>query len=616
MLVGIFFTALSQFVLAYLTLSIQAIYPVWSAPFWPASGAALAACILRGPWMLVGVYLGLALPNMTLWSTTPSWIAFFLPIGNVMETGLAWLILQRGIRNFDFRFTKMRDVGLFLALGPWIPAILSASFVQTCLLVAHIVPPERFAGETLVFWLGNATGIMLLTPVILVWRDVLQYQWNGPKGRRLLFLLVTVSLALSVFHAGHLPNYIRMSSVLIVPLVVWGIWSTGFRGAALICLLTSFVYFVFDIPESRPLSTLLNERHLRANISFVSSLKVDSPLNRNLPPPTMLEEALEQIGILTTLCLTLLPLGAASDELRRRGEQEDLVMQALDSTFWTWTKKDGVHFFNPKVAANLRKPFLLFEAHLPCGKLNVLSQDPQHPGYLSHWAVTDRGLHHEPLGVTGILQSRAELTKRQAAEAKAEIASLEMQALRAHLNPHLIFNCLTGLRGMIKSKPDLARDFTSRLARFLRAVVDSQASTLITVQHEIEICDDYVRLENLRGKNIQWHHHPHPLEAKFFVPPLSVVTLVENAVKHGSANAEGHVAIQVQCLPGERDSIQLSVRQPGKVRDLGKGNTPGGLSLLRQQLDIAFQHRANLSLSELPDGQVEACMTLPQGLAA
>ena len=611
MLVGTFFTALSQFVLAYLTLSIQAIYPVWSAPFWPASGAALAACILRGPWMLVGVYLGLALPNMTLWSTTPSWIAFLLPIGNVMETGLAWLILQRGIRNFDFRFTKMRDVGLFLALGPWIPAILSASFVQTCLLVAHIVPPERFAGETLVFWLGNATGIMLLTPVILVWRDVLQYQWNGPKGRRLLFLLVTVSLALSVFHAGHLPNYIRMSSVLIVPLVVWGIWSTGFRGAALICLLTSFVYFVFDIPESRPLSTLLNERHLRANISFVSSLKVDSPLNRNLPPPTMLEEALEQIGILTTLCLTLLPLGAASDELRRRGEQEDLVMQALDSTFWTWTKKDGVRFFNPKVAANLRKPLLLFEAHLPCGKLNVQSQDPQHPGYLSHWAVTDRGLHHEPLGVTGILQSRAELTKRQAAEAKAEIASLEVQALRAHLNPHLLFNCLAGLRGLISENPAKAREFSGSLARFLRAAVDSQNQKTISLRQEISICEDFARLEELRGRPTALQIRLGPQDGEIQIPPLTLVTLLENAAKHGSRNGEKFMPVKITSDRPDARHLRLQVCQPGTLTPAKDTRHHAGLDLIRRQIGMVYGEQARLDLVEVPRGTVTARLVVP-----
>lgn len=614
--VGIGITAATQFLLAYVTLSIQSIYPVWSAPFWPASGAALAACILRGPWMLLGVYLGLALPNYTLWTTTPSWIAFVLPLGNVTETAVAWTLLRLAIRKFDYKFNKVTSVGWFLLLAPWIPAACSAWIVQTSLLWAKVVPSERFAGEVLVFWLGNATGIMLITPLILVWRDIRFYQWSGPKGRKLLFLLVTVSSALWLFHAEEFPPYIRMTSVLIIPLIVWGIWSTGFRGASLLSLLTSFVYFAFDVPNSRPLSQLLNERHLQATISFMSTLKVDSPLNRTLPPPTMLEEALEQIGILTTLCLTILPLGAASDELRRRAEQDDLVMQALDSSFWTWTQKDGIQFFNPKVAENLKTPLLLFEAQLPTGNMPVCAKDSRHPGYVSHWTVTDRGQQGEPLGITGILQSQAERSKRRAAEARAEIANLEIQALRAHLNPHLIFNCLTGLRGMIKANPDLARDFTGRLAKFLRAVVDSQTSTLITLQHEIEICEDYLHLEFLRGRKLSLQHSIEPFESNTFLPPLSLITLIENAVKHGAFDPYGKMTIELQCRKNRDQSVDIFVRNPGKIRDQGKGDAPGGLSLLRQQLKLIHHPDSGIEITQLPGERVEARVHLVANASA
>ena len=600
----------SQFILAYLTLYIQEIYPVWSAPFWPASGAALAACLLRGPRMLLGVYIGLALPNLILWSPKPSWIGLILPVGNVLETGFAWFLLNFFNKGFDYRFSKVKHITRFLLLAPWIPASISAVFVQTILLWTGLVPLNRLLGEMLVFWLGNATGIMLVTPLILVWRDFRKYRWTGKKGTKIMMLIFLISTTLVLLHNPEIPTAIRMTSVLLIPLFIWGVWSTGIRGTTLLCLLSSFTYFIMDVPQSRPLGLLLNENHLKANIGFIGALKVDSPLNRILPSPDMLEEALEEIGILTTLCLTLLPLGVAADELRIRGEQDDLVMQSLDASFWTWSSKDGLVIQNENVARNISPQRLLFQGNQLSGSIIVPSVQAHEPGYLSHWAVTESGPHQEPLLVNGFLQSRKEILQRDAAEEKALLATMEIQSLRSHLNPHLIFNCLTGLRGMIKANPDLARDFTGRLARFLRAVVDSQVSTLITLDHELEICQDYIRLEAIRGRSVSFSHHPDPCEKGVFLPPLSVVTLVENAVKHG-ASSEGHLAVHFECRKTGSHSVSISVCHKGIIKDNGKRDTPGGLFLLSKQLKVSYPESSGVELVSLPNEQVEARIQLP-----
>ena len=609
-LLGILYTVGSQFFLSYLTLYIQSIYPAWSAPFWPASGAALAACLLRGPWMLLGVYIGLVAPNFLLWSVSPRWIGLVLPLGNVLETALAWYLLRVWIKRFDFRLTRVSDVGTFLALAPWIPAAVSSLFVQTCLYWSKVIPPDRYPSELLIFWLGNATGIMLVTPLILVWRDFSLFHWTGRKGQRTVFLLAAMTVALFLFHSHELPKYIRLFSVLVVPLVAWGVWSTGFRGATLICLVVSFAYFVLDVPNSRPISLLLKEKHLQAGIGFATVLKVDAPLNRILPPPTMIGDVLEQIGVLTTLCLTILPLGAAADELRRKGEQDDLIMQALDASFWSWTGKDGLRIYNTKVAKLIGPHPLLFQAHEPFGKIRVPSLSLNQLDYDSYWTVTETGSHGNPLVVTGILQGRNESAIRRDAEKKSEIDNLKAQALRAHLNPHLIFNCLTGLRSMIKSDRELARVFTGRLARFLRAVVDSQTSTLISLTYEIEICMDYIALESMRGKKIRLDHEPQPQENGIFLPPLSLVTLIENAVKHGQTDASGNLSMELQCHKNHSGAVTITIRHPGVIQDKGKGGLPGGLSLLKQQLKTVHHSSSIVELLQLSPRIVEARIQL------
>jgi len=609
-ILGILYTGVSQFLLSYLTLYIQSIYPTWSAPFWPASGVALAACLLRGPWMLLGVYIGLVGPNFILWSVSPRWFGLVLPLGNVLETALAWYLLRVLIKRFDFRLTRVSDVGTFLSLAPWIPAAVSSLFVQTCLYCVKVIPFERYPSELLIFWLGNATGIMVVTPLILVWRDFSILNCHGQKGRRIIFLLFTLVLGLILFHSHELPKYIRLFSVLLIPLVAWGIWSTGFRGATLICLIVSFAYFALDVPNSRPISLLLSQKHLDAQLGFITVMKVDFPLNRILLPPTMIEEALEQIGVLTALCLTILPLGAASDELRRKGDQDDFIMQTLNASFWSWTAKDGLRIQNAKVAKLVGSHPLLFQAHEPKGSIRVPSIGPNDVEHDSYWAVTEAGPHGNPLVVIGILQERTASIKSAETEKKSVIDNLKVQALRAHLNPHLIFNCLTGLRAMIKSNPELAREFTSRLARFLRAVVDSQTSTLISLTHEIDICMDHIALESMRGKKIYLKHQPQPQEENIFIPPLSLVTLVENAIKHGQTDTSGNLAMELECHRNHFGVDTIILRHRGVIEDKSKGALPGGLSLLKKQLKAVHHPSSSVKLVQPSPRMVEARIEL------
>ena len=324
----------------------------------------------------------------------------------------------------------------------------------------------------------------------------------------------------------------------------------------------------------------------------------------------MIGDVLEQIGVLTTLCLTILPLGAAADELRRRGEQDDLIMQALDASFWSWTGKDGLRIHNTKVAKLIGPHPLLFQAHVLAGEINVPPINPHDREYKSYWAVTEAAPNGNPLVVTGILQGQEKSTGHMDLNNNSEIDNLKIQALRAHLNPHLIFNCLTGLRVMIKSNPELARNFTNHLARFLRAVVDSQSSTLISLTHEIEICMDYIALESMRGKKIRLDHEPQPQENGIFLPPLSLVTLIENAVKHGQTDASGNLSMELQCHKNHSCAVTIIIRHPGVIQDKGKGGLPGGLSLLKQQLKTVHHSSSNVELLQLSPRIVEARIQL------
>ena len=608
---SLLFTALSQIVLGYFTLFIQAIYPVWSSPFWPASGAALAAVMLGGPRMLLGIYLGLLVLGLKFfWGPYPLWMAFIVPCGNLAETLLAYFLLRQFVPKFDLQFGNIRQLSLFILLCPWIPALASATYSQLLLQFLGTIPPDRFLSELAVYTLGNATGILLVTPLILVWRDFWSFPWKSAKGKRLLAHLCIILIGISFYYTDWAPQWGRLVSIAMIPLLVWGVWVTGIRGATLACLLGSISYFAFDVPGSRPFSTLLKQKQKSAELQFVMENKLHP--NEGLQPPARLARDIsDQIGLLAIICITILPLGVAADDLRRKAERDQMAMAAFSSSFWNWSSAAGLEIENPAIARLFPPNIQLFTPDRSSGSLKVHPQLARTPTYLSHWVVQEKDHSGHPVKVTGILQNFAVEEERDAARMEARLLELEMQSLRAHLNPHLLFNCLTGLRGLISEDPAKAREFSGNLARFLRAAVDSQNQKTIPLRMEISICEDFARLEELRGRPTSLQARLNSKDGDIQIPPLTLVTLLENAAKHGTRN--GHKILPVEITSDRPDSLHLlvQVRQPGVLQRKEDALNHAGLNLIRRQLDMVFGTQAQLELVEEPRGTVVARLILP-----
>ena len=602
---GIILTAFTQMALAYTSLFIHNLYPVWSAPLWPASGAALAAVLLGGPWMLLGVYLGLLPSQFFFWGVVPTSTALLLPLANVVETLLAWLFLRRGVRGFHDWISTQRDIVIFLIAAPWIPSLISALIAQILLRYKGVLPSHTFFPEVLIYALGNASGIILVTPLILVWRDYLKFPWLNRAGLRLIAHTVVVGITVWIIHAEF--TFSRVISIILIPIFIWGVWSTGLKGATLSCLLLSFLFFTYQ-PQT-PFDLRLISKH--SDTAILSSIEQSyQTVNTTASVLSTFKEPLTlQISMLTVFCLTMLPLGLAADTLRANAQKDQLVMDSLDSTFWSWDSVNGVKIQSKAIAQNLPSGVSLFQQRSPTGQIKLNPIDPSQPSYLSHWVITQFSPSGEPLQATGLLHCLRLQEKMEKAEATAEIAQIEIASLRSRFNPHLLFNCLTGLRALIRRDPISAREFTGHLASFLRTAVDSQASPLIPLKEEISLCRDYIALEKMRGSTIFTKLSFSQNTADFLVPPMSIHTLIENAVKHGTRNAEGKLNIHASATL--KNNLVISVSQPGSFSSENLTKSSGGLMLVRQHLALLFGEKANLTLREAPTGTVTAELQLP-----
>lgn len=607
LLEGIVWTALSQLALAYASLYIHNLYPVWSSPLWPASGAALAAVLLGGPWMLLGVYLGLLPSQFFFWGSVPTATALLLPLANTTETLVGWLLLRKVVQHFRDWLPSQRDIVIFLITAPWIPALTSAFLAQLLLRWTQTVPSHSFVNELIIYAFGNASGIILLTPLILVWRDLFSFSWMSINGLRIVAHTGAVALTIWMIHAHFF--YSGALLILLVPILIWGVWSTGLKGATLSCLLLSFLFFSLEANE--PFDLRLMAKH--SDTTMLSAAEQSQPRKEFFAPSVWLmqEPLTAQLSMLTVFCLTMLPLGLAADTLRANTRKDQLFTDSNLASLWSWNHVYGYRLDPNALAWDLPKEIDLFSKKKTTGQIQITSPHPGQPSYVSHWLITRFSSSGEPLEATGLLQCLKLQEQANKAMKFAEIANMEIATLRARLNPHLLFNCLTGLRALILRNPTKAREFTGQLARFLRSAVDSQSQTLITLQEEVSLCRDFVSLEQMRGEGIEvkWTI---PQDTKDFpLPPTTLQTLIENGLKHGERQDDRNLILHVSALRTPSNAMTILVSQPGTYSPSPSPHKAAGIALIRQHLALIYHEHASLKIGEESPGVVTARLNLP-----
>jgi sensor histidine kinase YesM len=128
---------------------------------------------------------------------------------------------------------------------------------------------------------------------------------------------------------------------------------------------------------------------------------------------------------------------------------------------------------------------------------------------------------------------------------------LEMQALRAQMNPHFIFNCLSAIDNLIQTnQPDNATAYLARFAKLIRSVLESSKNNRVTFQQDFETIRLYLEMEQFRCNNkfnYQLTADNELLHGDYKVPPLIIQPFVENAIHHGLLNKEdNNRQLQVQ----------------------------------------------------------------------
>jgi len=171
------------------------------------------------------------------------------------------------------------------------------------------------------------------------------------------------------------------------------------------------------------------------------------------------------------------------------------------------------------------------------------------------------------------LQLERSEKEKQIADVKRKATELEMQALRAQMNPHFIFNSLNSInRFILQNNKAQASEYLTKFSKLVRMILQNSQASLISLESELEALDLYLEMEALR---FNYHFDYKVTTSKDLdievlqVPPLILQPYVENAIWHGLMHKEekGHLNIQVL---EKDDQLYFSIEDDGIGRQKAK----------------------------------------------
>ena len=189
------------------------------------------------------------------------------------------------------------------------------------------------------------------------------------------------------------------------------------------------------------------------------------------------------------------------------------------------------------------------------------------------------------VGFAALRQSRQEALARLRAE--AEHRRLELESLRARLNPHFVFNALNNVRALINEDPTRARELVTRLSNTLRHALQHSQRERVSLAEEWAVMEDYLAVEAVQfEQRLTVEATLDPAVAGFALPPMLLQLLVENAIKHGIARTPGGGLLKVEARPAAGGGASILIENPGRIEAAPAGSGAGvGLAWLRAQIE-------------------------------
>ncbi len=217
-----------------------------------------------------------------------------------------------------------------------------------------------------------------------------------------------------------------------------------------------------------------------------------------------------------------------------------------------------------------------------------------------------------------LVRQKEAFAREQALAFDLERSEFERQAIDARLHllqaqvaPHFLFNTLANVQALVDAGSPQAAAVLRSLVAYLRAAVPRINEPVTTIGQELQLVQAYLELMHMRMPDrLRFTVHAEPSTLSLRCPPMTILTLVENSVRHGIDPSEVGGTIEIR-VERQHDRCLVSVIDSGVGLRLATRGLGTGLATLRERLKLVFGDEAELRVTEQPTQGVRAELELP-----
>jgi sensor histidine kinase YesM len=176
----------------------------------------------------------------------------------------------------------------------------------------------------------------------------------------------------------------------------------------------------------------------------------------------------------------------------------------------------------------------------------------------------------------------------------AKTANAQLDALKSQLDPHFLFNSLNVLSSLIHENPDKAEQFTTKLSKVYRYVLEQKTKELVPLQEELQFAKIYMDLLKMRFEDsLNFHLHTETINPEYKIVPLALQLLLENAVKHNTVNSKNPLTIKIY-----EENQQLIIENNLQAKRILSVSSGFGLNNIKQRYQLLTKEAVLISKNE------------------